>query len=109
MGDLLGDHLLITSSAASSYTMSNVMRVPGLGAACTAGCAVRTGWNTHLIPVLQAVVRADAPAIDAYFAAAQDAVDMALGHPFKPSYQVVVDALAGFFGAHFAPNYVFFT
>ena len=67
------------------------------------------GRDAHPVAVLNPVVRPNAALVDPHLAAAQNAVNVALRHPFKPSYQVVVDALPGFFGADFQPVYSFFT
>jgi hypothetical protein len=61
------------------------------------------------IPLLQAIFRPHPAAVHPHFAAAQDAVDMALRHPFQPLRQVVVDALAGRFGPHLMPRCEIFT
>src|SRR5262249_7277395 len=54
--------------------------------------------QAQAVAFFQSVFRTDAAAIDAHFAAAQDAIDVALWHPFQVLGQVVVDALAG--GVH---------
>src|SRR5262245_52018933 len=62
------------------------------------------GRQAHAVARLDPVVRPDTPAVDAHFAAAQDAVDVALRYAFELARQVVVDALAGRVRADFMPT-----
>jgi hypothetical protein len=69
---------------------------PGTGARrCLFGHADRR--NAHQVALDQAVQLVDAALVDAHFAGAQDAVNMAFRDAFADAQQVVIDALSGFF------------
>ena len=65
--------------------------------------------HSQAIARLQPMLRSDAPAVDPHFSAAQDAVDVAFGHPFQESREVIVDPLALALLSHFVPGCGFFT
>ena len=49
--------------------------------------------DTQIVPDRQTGVGMDAPTIDPNLAAAQDPIDVALGHPFEYAKQEIVDPL----------------
>src|SRR5690606_30932937 len=61
------------------------------------------GWDADAVPGRDTPRRLDALAVDAHFATAQDAVDVAFRHALQARQQEVVDALAGFLVRHLDP------
>ena len=56
--------------------------------------------HAHHIPSFHSGIGVAAPLVDAHFAAADDAVDMGLGHAFQVAHQKVIQALAGTIFVH---------
>ena len=52
-------------------------------------------WNAHVVADREPRVGPHAPAIHAHLAAAQNAVDVTLGHPFQDAQEEIVHPLPG--------------
>ena len=60
-------------------------------------------WNADAIACLHASRALHAAAIHPHLAAAQDAVDMALGHALQAGHEEIIEALAGLLLGHVDP------